>query len=233
MASMHRLKEALAQCASLIARSKNLLYWHPFLYRLRFERIYRHTKDHWSVLGDEVQSWLEDELVEMLPKPRFRRVLDVGCGKGLYTIRLCRESDDVVGVDVSWEAVREAQILWGARARFKQADISSDDLDGPYDLIVCQDVLCYIPSFKIKRAISALVGSLEERGYLLVRDHVNGEDAVSHRRHCALLEQELEPVYEKVAQRENVKFIYALFCKGSWASMEGIPQERASRCLLG
>jgi SAM-dependent methyltransferase len=75
----------------------------------------------------------------------FASVLDVGCGNGenLAALLAAFPVPEVVGVDVSPVAVRQAQgRLPGAE--FRVLDIAATHLDRTFDLVLCCDVLEHI-----------------------------------------------------------------------------------------
>ncbi|MFP4600770.1 MAG: class I SAM-dependent methyltransferase, partial [Persicimonas sp.] len=75
------------------------------------------------------------------------RVLDAGCGPGVYTEWLVDRGADVVGVDVSLTMVERARERVGEKARIEQADLGSD-LDrfdaAAFDLVLGSLVLDYV-----------------------------------------------------------------------------------------
>jgi SAM-dependent methyltransferase len=68
-----------------------------------------------------------------------KRILDVGCGSGRYSIELAERGAEVVGIDCSKEMLRIARNLAGGRGvagrcRFIQGDFLNADCGGEYDL---------------------------------------------------------------------------------------------------
>ncbi len=86
-------------------------------------------------------------LVPRVAPPPWTRVLDVGCGEGLLTRRLAPlTTDEVVGVDVSADAVRRAEAQADSpRLRYVCGDVLEVDVDGPYDLVTCVAMLHHVP----------------------------------------------------------------------------------------
>jgi SAM-dependent methyltransferase len=87
----------------------------------------------------------------------IRSVLDVGCGEGSWraTLRRLRPKLRYTGVDGSEYAVRRhgrqrniRLARFGALGRLK--------LDGPFDLVVCADVLHYVPTSELAPGIGAI-----------------------------------------------------------------------------
>ena len=83
----------------------------------------------------------------LLPDVAGKRVLDAGCGPGVYTEWLVEQGADVVGIDVSPEMVTQARRRLDGKARIEQADLDKDlgrfD-DDHFDLILSSLVLDYV-----------------------------------------------------------------------------------------
>lgn len=96
-----------------------------------------------------------DERYEDIQKRKFRtikeeikkaeRVLDVGCGTGLFLREISTQASFVVGVDFSFNMLKEA------KKRFEGAGLVSADadnlpfLDGSFDLVVSLTLLQNMP----------------------------------------------------------------------------------------
>lgn len=78
-----------------------------------------------------------DWLVTSLELTAGSRVLDLGCGPGLYACRIARRGAWVRGIDVSRRSIAyaiERAVTEGLTADFQVADYLNDDLFGPYDV---------------------------------------------------------------------------------------------------
>lgn len=67
-----------------------------------------------------------------------KRVLDLGCGPGLYTTRMARRGALVTGLDfsaVSLNHARSAAVASGHAIEYLQADYHRDPLPGPVDVV--------------------------------------------------------------------------------------------------
>lgn len=88
----------------------------------------------------------------LLPEVAGKRVLDAGCGPGVYSEWLLDHGAEVVGLDVSSRMVAIAKERTGGRA-----DVHVADLGGPlpfladasFDLVVCPLVLEYIRDWRV------------------------------------------------------------------------------------
>lgn len=81
-----------------------------------------------------------DAVLERRPYGGGMRVLDVGCGFGDSTLRIARAvgpRGEAVGVDCADNFIRaaegEARAAGVGNAKFRCADVQTDDLGGPYD----------------------------------------------------------------------------------------------------
>jgi SAM-dependent methyltransferase len=96
----------------------------------------------------------------LLQRP-VRSVLDVGCGEAPWQpiLQLLRPGVRYAGVDSSEYAVRR----FGRRRNLRLggfAELGALGLDGPFDLVVCSDVLHYVPDRELAPGLDALSGLL-------------------------------------------------------------------------
>jgi len=79
---------------------------------------------------------------------RYARVLEIGCGNGCFTRLIADIADQVVALDISPTAIAQArQSALGSQAiDFRIANIMDYDLqaEGPWDLIVMSETICYL-----------------------------------------------------------------------------------------
>lgn len=82
----------------------------------------------------------------MIPDVEGMRVLDAGCGTGVYTAFLADRGAEVVGVDVSEEMLSHAREAVGDRAEFRRADLGEPlpFEDGAFDGVVSALALGYV-----------------------------------------------------------------------------------------
>jgi SAM-dependent methyltransferase len=86
-----------------------------------------------------------------------RSVLDVGCGEGRWqpVLQRLRPGSRYAGVDASEYVVRR----FGRRRNIRLGSFGRLDevgLDGPFDLVVCADVLHYVPGPELRRGLAVL-----------------------------------------------------------------------------
>ncbi len=134
-----------------------------------------------------------------------RTVLELGCGTGHDAARLAGAGYTVTAVDVSGEAIGQAQASYGSAARFMAADMTGrlPFPDGSFDAVMSNVALHMFPD-RVTRAVFAEVGRLVRPGGLLVF-HVNAlEDRPL--RAGRLPARELEPDYVAEASGQTMHF---------------------------
>jgi 2-polyprenyl-3-methyl-5-hydroxy-6-metoxy-1,4-benzoquinol methylase len=100
---------------------------------------------------------------------RSAHVLDVGCGPGFFTELLHSAGvASYTGVDITDELFAELRARF-PHCRFEQKDVTSDRLEGTYDLVMMIDVAEHIVSTEaFDRCVANLAGVVAPGGILLV-----------------------------------------------------------------
>ena len=111
----------------------------------------------------------------LLGRP-LRRALDVGCGEGAWRapLRRLRPRLEYVGVDPSEYAVRR----FGARRNLRHgtfATVARAAGPGPFDLVVCCDVLQYVSDAELPAGLAQLAALLGGVAFL---EAYTSDDAV-------------------------------------------------------
>ncbi len=112
---------------------------------------------------------------EHLLEHPVRNVLDVGCGEAPWRGALLDQRPRLryTGVDPSdWAAKR-----WGASRGVLHGgltDLASLPLRGPFDLVVCSDVLHYVTDADLRRGVAAMAGLA--RGLLWLEAFTSEDD---------------------------------------------------------
>jgi SAM-dependent methyltransferase len=166
-----------------------------------FDRLYADAprNDPWASALPQYQYQRRkyDALVRMLPQQSYRRALDLGCGLGLFTERLARCAEQVVGIDISHVAIGCAADRTRAltNVQMRQGDIMElgPEFDGGFDLIVAADALYYLPPPILDRGLKTLAERisrlLSPSGDLLLVNHYfplpNAETILTRRIHRA------------------------------------------------
>jgi SAM-dependent methyltransferase len=93
----------------------------------------------------------------------------VGCSIGSLTERLAPRCEELLAIDISQTAVDRARRRLADRpnVRVERRTIPREMPDGSFDLIVCSDVLYYLPTRRLRRTLSLLAGRLAPGGAIV------------------------------------------------------------------
>ena len=106
---------------------------------------------------------------EYFLRRRLRSVLDIGCGEGAWLphLRALRPPVSYLGLDPSEYVVER----FGKSRHIRRAafgDLASLKLERRFDLIVCSDVLHYVPEREIRAGVREIVRLLEGVAFIEV-----------------------------------------------------------------
>lgn len=133
----------------------------------------------------------------LLERP-VRNVLDVGCGEAPWraALRRLRPNVSYVGVDPSQYAVdrygRSRDIRLGSFG-----ELGELGLPGPFDLIVCADVVLYVNDRDLRRGLAAIASMLRGVAYIEIftaNDDIEGDLSMFHRRRPATYDRVFDSV---------------------------------------
>lgn len=108
--------------------------------------------------------------------PEAGRVLDVGCGFGLWSsyFALVAPRRTVVGVDISQRRVEVARTvaerLGLTRNSYRAGTVEGSGVEGPFDGIVVLDVLHHVARDQQRPMLEHLISLLSPGGVLLIKD---------------------------------------------------------------
>lgn len=129
----------------------------------RFAELYEGGRDPWSA-----DSWYERRkravVLASLPRERYRRAVEPGCGPGDLTVALAGRCDEVLASDYVAAAVERA------RATVREAGLSGVEVraaalpgavpPGPVDLAVFSEVLYYLDDAALAETLERTVAAL-------------------------------------------------------------------------
>lgn len=142
----------------------------------RFDLLYKLGKgDPWRTENAPYEDRKRADLLSML-RERYTSILDAGCGTGTLT-RLLAQHGPVLGVDASAVAIEHARKAGGTGVHYEAADLTTADLNGPYDLIVASEVLYYLVPEQRDAVIGNLTRALTSGGQFVVAGG-KGDDRV-------------------------------------------------------
>ena len=152
-----------------------------------FDRWYRDPKHRqWAEPAIARKVRMVVGVAEYLLERPIRSVLDVGCGEGSWQpiLKDLRPKARYLGIDGSEYAVarfgRERNLRRGA-----VGDLKSLGIRQQFDVVVCCDVLHYVPTPELKRGVAAMAKLARGPAYLeayTTADDVTGDNVSFQRR---------------------------------------------------
>lgn len=151
-----------------------------------FEELYRADPDPWDLATSDYERAKYAETVAAVERRRGR-ALEVGCSIGVLTAALAPWCDHLLAVDSSAHAVEAARrrLAGAPGVRVERRALPHDMPEGPFDLIVCSEVLYYWDAAGLAALWHDLRAALGPGGSLLavhwrgpVRHYPQGGDEV-------------------------------------------------------
>jgi SAM-dependent methyltransferase len=199
-----------------------------------FDRLYADAprNDPWAATLPQYQYQRRkyDALLRLLPQQSYRRALDLGCGLGLFTERLARCAEQVVGIDISSVAIHCAADRSRAltNVQLRQGDLMQlgAELDHSFDLIVVADTIYYLPppihDQVLKTLAQRISRLLTPGGDLLLVNHYfplpNAETKLTRRIHRAF---QWSPNLTLLAEHKRAFFLVSVLRRN--ASPDPVP----------
>lgn len=134
-----------------------------------FEALFARA-DPWNY-GSEYEQVKYWQTLSLLGGRRFANALEIGCAEGRFTAQLLPHVDRLLAVDISATALARARALVpdAAQVRFSAIDIFSQDIEGRFDLIVCSELLAYLPQRRtLELVLARVLGALVPEGLLVM-----------------------------------------------------------------
>lgn len=110
-----------------------------------FDRMYAGDADPWRMAERFYEQRKHDLLAAALPRPRFRRAFEPGCGNGELTRRLAARCDEVLAWDRAGAAVAAAAARVPANVTLGRGAVPDDWPPGRFDLVVLSELGYYLP----------------------------------------------------------------------------------------
>jgi predicted TPR repeat methyltransferase len=140
--------------------------------------------DPWDIESSAYERDRCVQLLKMLEGRRYARVLEIGCGAGYLTRLLAQHADHIVALDISQPAIERARALGAGQADidFRVANIMDykPQVDGPWDLVVFSDTMCYLgwlyPFFDVAWLAVQLFEATCSGGRLMLANSMGEDD---------------------------------------------------------
>lgn len=174
-----------------------------------FERLYLSDPDPWRFATSDYERDKYADTVGALPPGRYQRAFEVGCSIGVLTRQLAASCDELIAVDVSESAVKQAEtrcedMPW---VQFATMDVRSAWPDGSFDLILFSEVLYYLGIDGIHEAATRSLARLSPNGaIILVNWHGPTDGACTGDEAANLFIADCRPRLALIEQRRTDKY---------------------------
>jgi SAM-dependent methyltransferase len=140
--------------------------------------------DPWDIESSSYERDRCVQLLKMLEGRRYTRVLEIGCGAGYLTRLLAPHADQIVALDISETAIHRARALstGPTGVDFRVANIMDykPEVEGPWDLILFSDTICYLgwlyPFFDVAWLAVQLFDATRSGGRLMLANSMGEQD---------------------------------------------------------
>jgi peptidoglycan/xylan/chitin deacetylase (PgdA/CDA1 family) len=135
---------------------------------LECERIFGREPDPWH-LGSPYEEDKYGLTLDLVPGS-VGTALELGCAEGHFTERLAGRVGRLTAADLSFIALSRARKRCAARTNveFARLDVFEGELGGPYDLVVCSELLYYAATADaLGRGLQGIGDALRRGGHLL------------------------------------------------------------------
>jgi SAM-dependent methyltransferase len=133
-----------------------------------FERLARESADPWDYETSEYEQHKYRVTLDYLPA-RTGRTLELGCSVGVFTAMLAPRCDTLVAIDFSPSALARARDRLGEApgVEFLRRRLPEEMPEGPFDTIVCAEVLYYWSAELVADGLRRMEAALAPGGTLL------------------------------------------------------------------
>jgi SAM-dependent methyltransferase len=139
------------------------------LQREHFEALYAADPDPWKFENSAYEHAKYERTLAALGDRRYARGLEAGCSIGVLAELLAERCDDLLAVDIAQAAVDAARERLAAYAhvRVERRTLPTEWPAGPFDLVVCSELLYYWDRPTLEEALGVIADSLAPGGRLI------------------------------------------------------------------
>jgi cyclopropane fatty-acyl-phospholipid synthase-like methyltransferase len=133
-----------------------------------FERLARESSDPWDCETSAYEQAKYRRTLEALPK-RTGSTLELGCSVGVFTQMLAPRCERLLAVDFSPTALEHARdrLAGAANVELRRTTLPEQTPEGPFETIVCAELLYYWTAPLVRDALGRLEDALAPGGTLL------------------------------------------------------------------
>lgn len=148
---------------------------------------------HTTFVTDKLAGVVAEAVGDWAPGRETLRVLDAGCGHGVFGWTLAQRYPQARVVAQDWPTVLDVAAQHAKRrgvadrATFLPGDLTTVDLGGPYDLVVAANLLFHFSPAAARDLLGRLASVLSPDGRLVVAGFTTGDQPAGVEGHAALL----------------------------------------------
>ncbi|MDR6290506.1 SAM-dependent methyltransferase [Inquilinus ginsengisoli] len=142
--------------------------WQPTYGRRWHERFYRVRDDPYGCTVNPYDRQKYDRTLDLLAGRQFPSALEIGCSEGVFTEMVAPRCGKLLGIDLSEQAVERARARLAHldHVTVMRATLPMEMPPGSHDLILCLDVLYYLPKDVLIGFLPRLKAALRPGGLL-------------------------------------------------------------------
>ena len=150
-----------------------------FYDRAHWEAYFAAGADPWDYTNS-YEKLKYDQTLSLIPEGPIQRALELGCAEGHFTAMLAGRVERLTAADISEIALNRARERCAGKTNiaWRRLNLIDADLEGPWDLIVCSEILYYSLDMEELRAVAGkLAGALRPGGWLITAHaHILADD---------------------------------------------------------
>ena len=130
----------------------------PRLHAGYFDDLYARDPDPWGFETSEYERAKYAATVDALDGRRYASALEIGCSIGVLTARLAERCDRLLAVDAAQAAADAARerLAGMPHVTVERRELPEDFPAGPFELIVCSEVLYYLDPPALEAMLDAI-----------------------------------------------------------------------------
>ncbi len=135
-----------------------------------FDRLYASDPDPWRFQTSAYERDKYAASLAALPRPRYRRGIEIGCSIGVLTEILAQRCDTMLGVDVAEAALATARQRCATigNVQFARMALPAEVPAGRFDLIILSEILYYFDAPTIAVLARTILAMAQPRADILL-----------------------------------------------------------------
>jgi SAM-dependent methyltransferase len=137
--------------------------------RENFEARYAANPDPWDFETSAYEHEKYERTLAALGDRHYGRAFEAGCSIGVFTAMLAERCDELLAVDIAQTAVDAARerLAPYPNVRVERRTLPAEWPAGPFDLVVCSELLYYWDRPTLEAALGVMAESLAPGGRLI------------------------------------------------------------------